>query len=235
MVPLVQYDFGEYYNPVTTSQTAMAFYDSYIENNSEQDYVGFINNADWLVNHMDENGYLRYSFEWTHCGCNLTDDWISAMAQGQALAVMCMAYHQTNDAVYLTAAEMLFSTLNSNRGDYWCVGIDSADYLWLEEYPNEDFCHVLNGTLFALWGIWDYYCLTENQIALEMFEGVLRSVLDHYPAWNFSDSPTTKYCWHNFNNAHYDLIHKKQINALRDFFGLEELDDMYLSFFEYSE
>ena len=233
MVPVVQYDFGEYYNPVTTCQTAIAFYTDYIENNNSESLTGFLNNTNWLIDNMDEHSYLHYDFEWTHCGQQMCDNWISGMAQGQALAVMCMAYHHTTEQIYLETANKLFSSLRNNKDEFWCVGIDSADYIWFEEYPNEDYCHVLNGSLFTMWGLWDYYCITRNQEALDMFEGGLISILDHYPNWNFEDADGSLYCLHMTTITHYHSIHLNQLISYRDFFAIDGFNDMLTSFIEY--
>lgn len=233
MIPIVQYSFGEHYNPVTTCQTAMAFFADFIETSNSESYTGFINNADWLIDNMDGNGYLHYDFQWSHGGKQMCDNWISAMAQGEALGVMSMAYHQTSEEKYLNAANGFFMSLRHNKDGFWCVGIDSADYIWLEEYPSEDYCHVLNGTLFALWGLWDYYCITKDQQVLDMFEGVLKSMFDHYPNWNCIGEDSSLYCWHGIIQPYYHSVHQDQLIAYRDFFGIEEFNDMLISFIEH--
>jgi hypothetical protein len=233
MIPVVQYSIGDYYNPVTSSQTATAFYRDYIENGNSESLTGFLNNADWLIDNMDSDGYLHYEFDWHHDDFELSAPWISAMAQGQALAVMCMAYHFTADDVYLSAASKLYITLKSNNDEFWSVGIDEEDYIWFEEYPNEGFCHVLNGSLFTLWGLWDYYCVTKNVEVLELFEGGIKSILDNFYYWNRCGENGSNYCANQETDFGYHSVHITQFEKYRDFFDIQEFDDLITIFCEH--
>ena len=50
------------------------------------------------------------------------------------------------------------------EGNPWISGIDGDNYLWLEEYPDSDQPNkTLNGKIFAIYGLYDFYQLTGNQ------------------------------------------------------------------------
>ncbi len=193
-VPMTHYSFGDHRNPVTICQTAFGFYDDYLETGAETDKQGFLNNVNWILNNHDENYYLHYDFEWYHTDeVYLPAGWISAMAQGEALAAVSMAYCLTGNENYRIAAEGFFKTLYSNIDSLWCIGIDHEDYYWLEEYPNKDFCHVLNGMFFALWGIWDYYVISSDEFALTLLKAGIKTIVDHYPIWNVDNQNYSYY------------------------------------------
>lgn len=148
--------------------------------------------------------------------------WISAMAQGEALGALSVAFHATGDDKYLECANYIFTTLHTNTDSLWCFGIDNKGYYWLEEYPTEDFCHVLNGMLYALWGIWDYYVVTRDQFALILFKAGIKTICDNYPRWKEKYLDYSYYCWHRPMSAYYHQVHLTQLQTYADFFGIPE-------------
>jgi hypothetical protein len=225
MVPILQYPFGNYRNPVTTIHTAMAFYNRYLKTGNTIDKNGFLNNIDWLMkNH--KNYYFRYEFRFRHSPASAMEKgWISGMAQGQGLGALCVAFHLTGDEKYLNCARHIFTTLHTNTDSLWCFGIDKKGYYWLEEYPTEDFCHVLNGMLYGLWGIWNYYVVTRDAFALTLFKAGIRTISDHYPNWKVKNRNLSYYCWHRLIFADYHQVHLAQLQAYADFFDIAEFQD----------
>jgi hypothetical protein len=146
------------------------------------------------------------------------------MAQGEALAAMCMAYHLTGGRKYLKTAEGFFQTLYSNTNATWCFIIDKDGYYWLEEYPNEDFCHVLNGFLFALWGLWDYYVITGNNFSLTLFKAGIRTVIDHLEFWNIENENMSRYCSHSIVEDYHE-IHQNLFRAYADLLNIPAFND----------
>jgi hypothetical protein len=227
LVPVIHYSFGDHYNPVSTCHVAFGFYKYIMEGPSEYSRKGFINNVEWLMANCDKNYYLHYDFDFDHgAGIIMEDGWISAMAQGEALAAVSMAYNLTKDKRYLTAARGFFKTLYVNKGDYWCFGVDDNGYYWLEEYPNKDFCHVLNGFLFGLWGIWDYYLISNDEFALQLFSAGVKSVADNYKIWKIYGIDASRYCIHRtIKDENYHSIHLSQLESYATLFNIKEFKD----------
>ena len=229
-IPFMPYDFGDYYNPVFTCNNAFGCYDEYLRSGDQMYLDWFYDNVDWLIDYKDSNSLLRYEFEFPHETITLNVGWTSAMAQGQALAALSMAYHVSEDEKYLQAAHEFFVTMYSNIGTDWNLYIDSEDYLWYEEYPSQDFCHVLNGKLFGMWGLWDYYCITRNEDALHLLQGGIASILDNYPLWDVDGVDGSHYCCHTGKVSTYHRIHKLQLEAYRDMFDIQEFDIIFDTF-----
>lgn len=232
-VPIVTYQFGEHRNPVTTSQTALAFYARYMETGDEEARQFFLANANWLRENHD-GFYFRYDFVWRHANRTLSAGWASGMAQGQSLGVLSRAYHLTGDATYLETANGIFRTLFENTGDDWLFGVDEEGYYWLEEYPNVDFCHVLNGYLFALWGVWDYYAVTDDDFAVTLFRAGLRTLADHILEWNVPHVNSSVYCRHRTVYAFYHDVHLTQLEAYANQFDIPEFRDAIAAFTDVS-
>ncbi len=231
LIPIKHYYFGDYRNPVTICCTAFGFYQDYLDTGAEIDYKGFLNNVDWLLTKHDANYYLHYDFDWYHYPALVFNKgWISAMAQGGALGAASMAWFLTADTKYLPAAVGFFTTLYHNSNSFWCIGVDPEDYYWLEEYPNPDFCHVLNGMLFALWGLWDYYVISADDFALTLFQAGLKTIADNYPIWNVPDENLSYYCLHHTAHASYHQIHLQQLELYAAFFDIPEFRDAITCF-----
>jgi len=231
LVPIRHYDFGDYRNPVTVCNTAFAFYNNYLETGEEINKHGFLNNVDWLLDYHDEHYYLHYEFDWFHYpASHLNQEWISAMAQGEALAAVSMAYFLTREPKYLEAAKGFFKTLYSNTDSFWCIGVDNEEYYWLEEYPNNDFCHVLNGMLFALWGIWDYYVISSDDFALTLFKAGIKTIADNYPKWNVEGEDDSYYCLHYNKYEKYHQVHLNLLTSFAEFFDIPEFHDAVTCF-----
>lgn len=197
-VPLRVIDGREYDHPVLQAQFLLKLVNNYRLAPTQEllDIMDSIFNR--LVSQSVESRgarYLPYRFPW-HQG-KLQAPWYSAMAQGQALGAVTRLYEAVPDEKYLLFAESLFrSFTNLREGSLpWIVDVDSNGYLWFEEYPYGDHgMGVMNGHLFAVWGVYDYWRVTDSEVALELASAALM---------------TTKRYLLNFRNpgwcSHYDL------------------------------
>lgn len=200
---------------------AFGFYKYYHESGDERYRTYFFNNVHWLMNHADENGYLFYPYKWNHGSVVYNEPWLSGMAQGEAVAVMCMAYRISGEKKYLDMAELFFKRMYSNTGGHWVFGVDTEGYYWLEEYPSSDFCHVLNGKLIGLWGLWDYYVITRDTFALTLFQAGIKSIVDHMTDYNLPKQNCSRYCMHYTTcNPSYHQIHLDLFRYYDQFFGI---------------
>lgn len=139
------------YNPVTIAQYALGRYEDYLHGD-EAGLADFMVQAEWLRRALGPDGSLRFDFSVPSRG--LTPGWKSAMAQGEAISVFCRAWTETGDKEWLTAADLAFGPLSTDIGS---GGVSSLtdDEVWPEEYPAQPPSHVLNGALFAAFGIYD--------------------------------------------------------------------------------
>lgn len=136
--------------------------------------------ARWLLANQRDG-----RFEWT------TDfperdqkaPWISALTQSFSISVMLREYQFDHDPAFLDAATKALAWLRKpvqQGGIAWRM----RKGVWYEEYPSAgNPSHVLNGHMWALFGIWDYYRATGSKIARQMFDDgitALRAELDKY-------------------------------------------------------
>lgn len=168
-IPIVDYgdETGQQYNPVTIAQFGLESFELYLQTKDKKYYHSFLDVANWLSNNQFEGRWL-YNFEIEDR--NLKKGWISAMAQGQAISLLLRAWQVSQDSIYLNVASNAFEFFKINNLVEG-VAYPVDDVTWYEEYPNpQKPSHVLNGHIYALFGLWDYYRVIKDETALELFE-----------------------------------------------------------------
>jgi hypothetical protein len=135
--------------------------------------------------------YFPYEFDFPRHG-NPNDlmvrPWYSAMAQGRALSTFVRLYEATGDNTWLNAATLTFNSFTKPRTDAdlherdgqgdapWTVWVDASHQLWFEEYPKDPPDRTLNGHIYAIFGVLDYYLLTGNANAKLLVQGAISTV-----------------------------------------------------------
>jgi hypothetical protein len=210
-MPLVKTLSGRYiYNPVTIFQKALGHWDIWIGSNRQDkvQYKEFLNVADWALNTMDGNG------GWPVWPKILKDSisQYSAMAQGQGISVLVRAFSATGKKEYLKSAERSLGLLlkdayeggTSRRADRGLI---------FEELPLRKPNTILNGYIFALFGLYDFI-LTKNErfvkSALDNSLNALADSIAKYNAgfWSFYDSAG------NLASPFYHKLHIAQLKGL---------------------
>jgi heparosan-N-sulfate-glucuronate 5-epimerase len=96
---------------------------------------------------------LRWPYSVPVSKYRLSPPWCSAMAQGQAASVLARAYLVTGGERFrrlaLEAIRPLLATASTDL-----VTVTAGGPV-LEEAPSDPPAHILNGWIFALWGLWD--------------------------------------------------------------------------------
>ena len=118
----------------------------------------FADGAAWLANALEDDGGLPYLFAMPHT-YTINPPWYSAMAQGQAASVFVRAVLSLGDDSYIEAAERAIRPLTTDDSS---IVVNTREGPVLQEYPTEPASHVLNGWMFALWGLYDVAMLAEH-------------------------------------------------------------------------
>lgn len=176
-------------HPVAQAQYGLRSLNSYRLTGDQVFLDRAVANAQRLVDRRVESRggwYFPYGFDFS-----VDDDttqtmkapWYSAMAEGQALSLFVRLYQATGAAQWKQAADATFTALDSAPvpGEPFVSWVDSQGHLWLEEYPRPgvtDSERVLNGHLFAAYGVYDYWLLTGDARARKLFDGAVTTAHD---------------------------------------------------------
>lgn len=184
-VPMLDYkgNIGIQYNPNAVAQYALGYYDLFIDTGEPKYKQIFLEQAEWFLKDMriinGDIGLWEYKFDFEyHKG--LKAPWRSALAQGQGISVVVRAYSLTEKEKYLAVAAKAFRSFEHGIDEPGGVTyIDNDGYTWFEELIFEPPTHVLNGFIWALWGVYDYYLVTKNKKALHLFREGVRTLEDN--------------------------------------------------------
>ena len=188
-IPLLNYhgDIGLQYNPIAISQWSLGNYNLWISTGKKKYFIKFINGADWLVKNLQKNSsgvYVwQHEFNWVYKE-NLINPWHSGLAQGQGLSVLCRAFKETDNSDYLLSLEKVLKSFQIEVKNGGVTYTDENKNIWIEEYimKNEP-THILNGFIWALWGIYDYWLLSSDKnikILFDKYCDTLSNNIDRY-------------------------------------------------------
>ncbi|MBN2031004.1 hypothetical protein JW824_12265 [bacterium] len=183
-VPVVDYgeDVGRQENPVTIAQYGLDNWELYLQTQDGKYIDVLLIQSDWLVDHQ-ENGKWAYNFEIHER--SLQKGWISAMAQGQAISLLLRAWQFTEDSSYFQSAQESLSLFKLDLKENGVSFYESDSSIWFEEYPDPfNPTHVLNGHIWALFGLWDYYRVTHDSVARQLFDAGIQAVEDQIDCYD---------------------------------------------------
>lgn len=222
-IPLLDYQgkIGKQYNPIAIAQYGLGNYNLYKKNNSKKNLEAATRQADWLSENLEANKFgvkvWMHHFDWEYRD-TLKAPWYSALAQGSGISLLVRIYKETGEKKYLTTAQEAFKSLiiSTNRGGV--LYVDSDNDYWLEESVVNPPTHILNGFLWTLFGVWDYYFLTKDDEAKDLFDKsiiTLKKNLEKFDVgfWSlYEQSGTTikmiaSRFYHNLHIVQLDIMH----------------------------
>ena len=104
--------------------------------------------------------------------------------------------------------------LKGNTDDIWVSCVDSNGNLWLEEYPRDLPALTLNGKNFAIFGVYDYYRVTKNTIALKVLRAAITTIKTNIYKYR-NENDLSWYCQkHRIKDSGYHLVHIEQLETL---------------------
>jgi len=178
-----------YDHPVAQAQYGLHAMESYRMSGQRQYLDVAIKNAQRIIDRrhvIDGAWYFPYDFDfdlYRNGKGVLTAPWSSGMSSGQALSLFCRLYDATGDQKWLDAADATFAAfLQAPDGvGYFSSFVDTAGRLWLEEYsryPVMDSERVLNGHMWSMFGLWDYWMSNgqDHPKAESLFKGALYTI-----------------------------------------------------------
>jgi heparosan-N-sulfate-glucuronate 5-epimerase len=203
-IPQLDYrgKIGRQYNPIAIAQYGLGNYNLFRRSGSAESRDKFWRVADWLVLHLEKNSQglavWNHHFDWEYRD-TLRAPWYSALAQGQGISVLVRADQlaNKNDSRYLNAAQQALASFFKPVTEGGVAFTDEQGDLWFEEYIVSPPTHILNGFIWAAWGIYDYFLATRDQSAQELFARAVRTLtrnLDRYDLgfWSLYEQSGTR-------------------------------------------
>jgi hypothetical protein len=228
-VPMLNYHgtIGIQYNPIAVAQYGLANYNQYIRTGDLGRRSKFICVADWLVANLENNAaglkVWNHHFDWDY-RTPLKAPWYSGLAQGQGISVLVRAYRETGQNQYADAAGAALEafSLTAERGGV--MFMDAHGDNWIEEYVVSPPTHILNGFIWASWGLYDYFLFNGSEFAKQRFDEVTKTLernLGLYDVgfWSLYELSGT---WlHMIASPFYHALHVVQLQIMYQLTGQE--------------
>lgn len=197
--------------PIAVFQYGLGSYDLYLIKKNELYKDKFRLMVDWAVNNQDESG------AWNNFFYIYPDAPYSAMAQGEGASLLIRAYKEFGDDKYLVRAkkaiEFMLKSLETG-GTTLYKGND----IFFQEFIHKP--TVLNGWIFALFGIYDLVKISGD----ERLKQILRKTLTSLES-NLSKFDNGYWSMYNtdgmITSPFYHDLHIAQVSVLYDLFEVE--------------
>lgn len=201
-IPLLDYhgQIGLQHNPIAIAQYGLGNYNLFRRNADPEHREKFFRVANWLCAHLELNASDLYvwnhHFNWEYRE-TLKAPWYSALAQGQGISVLVRAHKESGDARYLEAAKSALASFYKSLDEGGIAFTDEHGDLWFEEYLVTPPTHILNGFIWAAWGVYDYYLATKDAAAHDLFSRAVKTLvhnLSHYDLgfWSLYEQSGTR-------------------------------------------
>lgn len=234
-IQVFEYKGEKYYHPTLLTMQMSWYVDSFIQSGDSIYFKTILNYYDKileLIEETDNTIWIAYPFDYAIHG-NIDDvmkaPWYSGMAQGTLLKIFSQLYVLTNDIKYFNQATKVFNTFNSIKGlnKRWITQIDKRNYLWIEEYPDDIVPNnTLNGFLYGLFGIYEYYLISENDHAEFLLKAGITTLKKYLTEFR-AEGDLSYYCLkHKQQSRYYHILHIKQIRAIFAYTGDQFFSDM---------
>jgi heparosan-N-sulfate-glucuronate 5-epimerase len=242
-VPMEDYGYqkGEYIgvqrNPLTIATQALSYYREFREEEKVNEKEHFLNCIHWLEEFRIEKGdYLLWAYEFEVPSYNASAPWYSAMAQARIMVAFERAYELTQDEHYLQLADGAMRALEVPIELGGVLYIDPKDNgKWYEELAGGGRASpplILNGFIFSLLDLHDFYVQTGSQDAKSLFEEGITELKRH-----LSDYDTGRWTYYDrVGHLAYDYhyVHINQMQELYEITGDTEFKayhDKWASYF----
>ena len=201
-------DGNTVYFATTVVQKALGHWDRWLLTRDPKEKGAFLMICNWLVKNQDEQGGWPL---WTQVGLSLSSPY-SAMTQGESISALVRAWHLTGDEIYLSAARralrLMFVPVEKGG-----VIRRLPNGVLLEEVPSWHLNGILNGWIFALFGLYDFLLAEEDAGARSLLEESLQTLIAYLPRynagyWSFYDLEG------NLASPFYQRLHIAQLEAL---------------------
>jgi heparosan-N-sulfate-glucuronate 5-epimerase len=180
-IPMLDYhgEIGVQYNPIAIAQWGLGNYSLFCRSGNEDRKTKFLVASDWLCAHLEKNAsdiwVWNHYFDWEY-RTPLKRPWYSGLAQGQGISLLLRSYRETGQVLYLETAQKVFSSFTKSTKEGGVTLTDNGGNLWIEEYLVFPPTHILNGFIWAAWGVYDYFLATGSPEAKAIFEGAVKTL-----------------------------------------------------------
>ncbi len=139
------------------------------------------------------------------------------MGQGQGISVLVRAHQLTGNDKYLASAERALESFDYEVAEGGVTARLEDGSVYYEEYPCRPYSHILNGHVFALWGLYDFAVYRQDNRVKQMFDAgtsTLGALLPRYDTGYWSRYGLFPHPMPNVASPFYHELHIAQLQAM---------------------
>lgn len=177
-------------------------------------------NEAYPVNSKGER-WITYAFPFAlhqQKALTINPPWNSGMAQGLALELSTSLYFITGAQNFLQLAKEYFAPLEHvikekdlTKAPRFVTFMDPSGYVWFEEYAGDiSPMRVINGHLYATLGIYDFWQVTGDHKARDLFLGGVETIRHYFPDFRNPGAPS----WYSLGTKGLDKAASKKYHFI---------------------
>jgi hypothetical protein len=228
-VPLLDYrgDIGRQHNPIAIAQYGLARFNRWCHTADDADRAAWLAAARWLARELMPNAHgvpvWFHHFDWPYREL-LKAPWYSGLAQGNGLSLLVRVAQATGDSTFVGSAHRAFQSFQRSVAEGGVLVEDDRGHVWIEEYLVDPPSHILNGFIWALWGVYDYARWTGHVEAQNLWTACLRTLEERLGDfdtgwWSLYESPEG--ATRMLASRYYHTLHITQLRILHRLSGVE--------------
>jgi heparosan-N-sulfate-glucuronate 5-epimerase len=229
-IPMLDYrgPIGLQYNPIAVAQWGLGNYNLFRRTTREDCRHKFLLASNWLARHLEQNPWgvwvWNHHFDWDYRD-KLRAPWYSGLAQGQGISLLMRAHAETRKPEYLDCAKRAFAAFLIPVTEGGVSFTDANGDIWFEEYIVSPPTHILNGFIWSLWGVYDYYLGSREEGAQSMFQAALKTLLNNLNRydlgyWSLYEQSGTR--MKMVASPYYHQLHIVQLRIMQALTGEEK-------------
>ena len=208
------------YHPIRIAQFGLHRHARWCTSRADADREAYLAQARWLAANARERdgvaGCLIFDFPWPKYGAPA--GWISAMAQGEAISLLLRVAEAESDDSYVDAAVRLAEPFQLDVADGGVVFRSPRGDAFLEEAAVMPASHILNGHIFAMWGVIELAVARPKPWLIELAAATLHTLrrrLELYDAgyWSYYSLLGTPSGFRSVALLKYHAFHVAQIRV----------------------
>ena len=161
--------------PVAIFQYGLGAYDLYLQTADNVYLEKFNQCVKWTVENQQESG------AWSNFFFIYKDNPYGAMCQGEGASLLIRAYKETGEEKYLEAARKAVEFMLKDVKNGGTTSYDGGDVVLLEYTHLKP---VMNGWIFALWGLYDLNVVSPKEENIILYKKTLNSLIKYLPSFD---------------------------------------------------